>query len=278
MIKKLGGNILKIIVNVLILIFSLSCIFPILWMFLSSLKTNSEFMSSSFSLPAHPDFGNFARALQAGGFLRSFTNSAILAIINVVLAVISSFVIAYFLSRYQFFLRDFIYSLFVLGMVIPTLSLLIPIFVQFKVLHLLNKPFTLIMPYLAFALPFSVIIVENYISSIPREMDEAAYMEGGTTGQLLAKIIFPMCSPALAIVVITSFISAWNEFPFSLVLINDEQLRTISMAIRMFNSEHTINYPLYMSALLISILPILVIYVIFSKQVMEGMTMGAVKG
>lgn len=278
MIKKIGNRIFKVIVNVLIFIFSLSCIFPILWMFLSALKTNNEFMRSSLSLPENPDFGNFVRAIQAGGFLRSFMNSAILAIINVALTVVCAFVVAYFLSRYKFFLRDFIYLLFVAGMVIPTLSLLIPIFVQFKVLHLLNKPYTLIMPYLAFAMPFSVIIVENYIASIPKEMDEAAYMEGCTTTQLLSRVIFPMCSPVLSIVVITSFINAWNEFPFSLVLENDENMRTISMAIRMFNSEHTINYPLYIAALLISVLPIVLIYLFFSKKVMEGMTMGAVKG
>ncbi|MDO4449099.1 MAG: carbohydrate ABC transporter permease [Lachnospiraceae bacterium] len=278
MIKKAGGNIFKILTNALICFFSLTCIFPIVWMFISALKTNSEFMSSSLSLPANPNFGNFLKALQAGGFLRSFANSAILAGINVVLTVICSFVVAYFLSRYKFFLRNFIYLLFVAGMVIPTLSLMIPVFVEFKILNLLNKPYTLIMPYLAFAMPFSVIVVENYIASIPREMDEAAYMEGCTTFQLLRKIIFPMCSPILAIVVITSFINAWNEFPFSLVLVNDESLRTISLAIRMFNSEHTINYPLYIGALLISILPILIIYSFFSKKVMEGMTMGAVKG
>lgn len=278
MIKKTRNNVFKVIVNVLIFIFSASCIFPILWMFNSSLKTNTEFMSNSLSLPAAPDFGNFAKAIQAGGFLQSFTNSAILAIINVTLTVVCSFVVAYFLSRYKFFMRDFIYLLFVAGMVIPTLSLLIPIFVQFKAIHMLNKPFTLIMPYLAFSMPFAVIVVENYIATIPKEMDEAAYMEGCTTTQQLTKIIFPMCSPVMAIVVITSFINAWNEFPFSLVLENDPAMRTISQAIRMFNSEHTINYPLYISALLISVLPILVIYILFSKKVMEGMTMGAVKG
>lgn len=278
MIKKIGNRIFEVIVNVLISIFSLTCIFPLLWMFISTLKTNSEFMKGGLSLPANPDFGNFVKAIQTSGFLRSFANSAALAVINVILTVICSFVVAYFLSRYKFFLRDAIYMLFVVGMVIPTLSLLIPIFVEFKVIGLLNRPYTLIMPYLSFAMPFSVIVVENYIATIPREMDEAAYIEGSTTTQLLSKIIFPMCRPVMAIVVITSFINAWNEFPFSLVLENDEKMRTISLAIRMFNSEHTTDYPLYIGAMLISILPILLIYVSFSKQVMEGMTMGAVKG
>lgn len=258
--------------------FSLSCIFPVLWMINSALKTNEEFMRDSLSLALHPDFSNLVKAFQAGGFLRCFVNSAVLGLINVCLTVVFSFVVAYFLSRYQFRFRNAIYLMFVAGMVIPTLSLLIPVFVQFKALHLLNHSYTLIMPYLAFSMPFGVIVVENYISTIPVEMDEAAYLEGASTLQLLSRIVFPMCKPSLAIVVITSFINAWNEFPFSLVLVSDESLRTISLAIRMFNSEHTINYPLYISALLISILPVVLIYMIFSKQVMEGMTMGAVKG
>lgn len=278
MIKNSIDRSLQFVVNVIVWIFSLSCIFPVLWMLNSALKTNEEFMRSSLSIASHPDFSNIIKALQAGGFFRCFLNSAVLGMVNVCLTVVFSFVVAYFVSRYRFRFRNTIYLLFVAGMVIPTLSLLIPVFVQFKTLHLLNHSYTLIMPYVAFSMPFGVIVTENYISSIPVEMDEAAYLEGASTTQLLTKIIFPMCKPSLAIVVITSFINAWNEFPFSLVLVNDESLRTISLAIRMFNSEHTINYPLYISALLISILPVVVIYMIFSKQIMEGMTMGAVKG
>ena len=168
--------------------------------------------------------------------------------------------------------------MFVSGMVIPMLSLLIPVFLQFKTLGMLDKPWTLTLPYLAFSMPFAVMLTENYIKSIPVELDEAAYMEGCSTFHLLSRIVFPMCSPTVAILIITSFMNAWNEFPFALVLLNNEKLRTISIGIRMFNSEHNINYPLYMAALLVSILPILIIYLIFSKQIMKGMTVGAVKG
>lgn len=268
----------KIIVNVVIGLFSLSCIFPILWMINSALRTNKEFMSNSLGIALNPQFENFIDALQTGDFLRNFLNSAYLSVINVIITVLCSFVVAYFLSRYQFRFRNLLYLLFVSGMVIPVLSLLVPVFIQFKTLHLLNHWYTLILPYAAFSMPFSVIVVENYIRSIPREMDEAAYLEGCTTFQLLKNIIFPMCSPVMAIVVITSFINAWNEFPFSLVLLNDEKLRTLSLGIRMFNSEHTVNYPLYIAALLISIVPVVVIYMACSKKIMEGMTVGAVKG
>jgi raffinose/stachyose/melibiose transport system permease protein len=268
----------KTIINVIIALFSLSCIFPFAWMINSALKTNNEFMNDSIGLAQHPQFSNFINALQTGDFLRNFMNSLVLSLINVVLTMICSFIVAYFLSRYQFRFRNLLYLLFVAGMVIPVLSLLVPIFVQFKTLHLLDHWYTLILPYVAFSMPFSVIVLENYIQSIPRELDEAAYLEGCTTFQLLRYIMIPMCKPVLSIVVITAFINAWNEFPFSLVLINDEKYRTLSLGIRMFNSAHTVNYPLYIAALLISIIPVVTIYLLFSKRIMDGMTVGAVKG
>lgn len=278
MTRKAGSIFFKVIINVLVALFSASCVFPIVWMINSALKTNSEFMQDSLGLAIQPHVENFVQALQSGGFLRCFINSAVLSIINVVLTVVCAFIVGYFLSRYQFRFRNLIYMLFVSGMVIPVLSLLIPVFVQFKILGLLNHWYTLIIPYQAFSMPFAVIVVENYVKSIPREMDEAAYMEGSSTFQLLKNIIFPMCTPVLSVVVITSFINAWNEFPFALVLLNDKNLRTISLGIRMFNSEHTVNYPLFIAALLISIIPVITIYLLFSKKIMEGMTVGAVKG
>jgi len=277
-VKYIVSGSFKIVVNVILIVFSLSCIFPLVWLLNSALKTNKEFINDSISLAFSPHFENFAKAIGTSGFLQYFFNSAYLSILNVIFTVILSFLVGYFVSRYNFKFRKGIYLLFVSGMVIPTLSLLIPVFIQFKTLGLLNKWFTLLLPYIAFSMPFSVILMENYIRSIPVEMDEAAYMEGCSTFRLLTGIIFPMCSPTLAIIVINSFMSAWNEFPFSLVLVSDKSLRTISMGIRMFNSEHTINYPLYMAALIVSIIPILIIYLLFSKKIMEGMTVGAVKG
>ncbi|MHA9737863.1 carbohydrate ABC transporter permease [Robinsoniella peoriensis] len=277
-IKNIPVKVLKLIVNVVFMLFSISCIFPILWMVNSALKTSNEFMQDSISLTQSLYVQNFIDAVQSSGFLNCFLNSALLGVINVVLTVVCALVTGYFISRYNFRFKKAIYLLFVSGMVIPMLSLLIPVFLQFKTLGMLDKPWTLTLPYLAFSMPFAVMLTENYIRSIPVELDEAAYMEGCSTFHLLSRIVFPMCSPTVAILIITSFMNAWNEFPFALVLLNNEKLRTISIGIRMFNSEHNINYPLYMAALLVSILPILIIYLIFSKQIMKGMTVGAVKG
>lgn len=278
MIKKIGYTIFKCAANLLALLFSFTCIYSIFWMFTSSLMTDQEFMTNSTGLPDKAQWGNYVRAFQNSSFVRAFLNSGCLALVNIVLVVVFSFIVGYFVSRYQFRFRNGIYLLFLSGMVIPVLALLIPIFIEFKVLGLLDHWYTLTIPYMAFGLPFSVIIVDNYIRSIPREMDEAACIEGCSTFYLLKDVIFPMCKPVLSVVAINSFMGAWNEFPFGLVLINDEKMQTISIAIRNFNTQYTIDYPMYMCVLLISIMPVLVLYLVFCNKIMEGMTLGAVKG
>lgn len=278
MIKKFIQRISKISINLVVAFFSFSCIYPFVWMLNSSVKTSREFMEDSLGLATSLNLENYLKVFQVDGFPRYFFNSAYLAVLNVILTVICAFLLGYFLSRYHFRFRNLIYGLILAGMVIPNISLQIPIFIQFKTFGLLNKWYTMIMPYLAFSMPFSVIVVENYIKSIPRELDEAGYMEGCSTFQLLKNVIFPMCKPSLAIVVINAFISAWNEFTFAIVLLSDKSLYTLSIGIRTFSSEHTVDYPLFIAALLITIGPIMIIYAIFSKYILEGMTVGAVKG
>lgn len=277
-VKSILEKLFQLLVNLVIMMFALSCVVPLLWMLNSSLKTNGDFMADSISLAVKPYFQNYVDVFVNGKLWQYFLNSMLLSVLNVLFTVFLSFIMGYFLSRYKFRLRNTLYLLFIMGMVIPILSLLIPVFIQFNFLDLLDHRLTLLMPYIAFSMPLSVILVENYVKAIPVELDEAAYMEGSSTWNMLMKIIFPMCTPIISILVITSFINAWNEFPFSLVLIRSEHLRTISIGIRMFNSQHTVNYTLYMAALVITVLPILVIYIAFSKKIMEGMTVGAIKG
>ena len=260
------------------MLFSLSCIFPMLWLLNSSLRENTAFMANNVALAVPPYWGNYEKAFSSVNFFRSFAFSGLLGIGNVIFVILLAFVTGYFISRYDFRLKRAIWMLFLAGMVIPVLALLIPIFIQFKYLGMLNNPATLLMTYVAFGMPFAVILVESYVRTIPRAMDEAAYMEGCSTVQMLTSIIFPMCRPVMSILVITSFMGAWNEFPFSLVLISNPNMRTVSLAIRMFNQEHTTDYTLYMAALFLTIIPVLIVYSIFSRRIMEGMTVGAVKG
>lgn len=277
-VMKAGNTCFHFLVNLMVMLFSLSCILPILWMINSSLRDNKDFMQSVIGLAAKPAFYNYVEALQTGDLWHCFLNSGYLSILTVILTIVFSFTVGFMVSRYRFFGSRLIYLLFISGMVIPILSLMVPVFIEFKKLNLLNHWFTLLFPYVSFAMPLSVLLMENFIKTIPRELDEAAYMEGCNFFQMMWKVIFPLCKPIVSVVVITSFISAWNEYPFSLILIGDEKLRTISIGIRFFGQAHSFNYTLYFAALVISIAPILILYAIFSKHIMQGMTMGAVKG
>lgn len=277
-LKSMGNKIYHILVNGVVMLFSLSCIFPILWMINSSLRDNREYSRNVMGLATKPIFGNYVRALQTANLWRAFLYSGMLSMITVAIVVLFSFIVGFLVARYRFRGSRAIYLLFVSGMMIPILSLMVPVFVEFKKLNLLNHWYTLLFPYVCFAMPLAVILMENFVKGIPIELDEAAKVEGCGLVDMMFRVIFPLCKPIIFVVVINAFISAWNEYPFSLILVSDERLRTISVGIRFFGQAHSFEYTLYYAALVISIAPILILYCGFSKHIVEGMTMGAVKG
>ena len=268
----------RLITNLLVFIFSFTCLFPLVWMGYTSLKTNQEYTQSSLALPEALNFSNYYNVLVQANFGMYFTNSAITAITTMVVVVLFAFIAGYFLSRYRFKGRSLIYGFFMLGLVVPTYAWLLPIFIQFKQLGLLDHYWTLALPYSAFALPMSVFLVESFVKSIPTEMEEAAMIEGCSIINILRIIIFPLCTPILVTILILVFNNSWNELPFGLVLINLDELRTVPVALTMFTGTYTVDYPFLVTALVIAVLPVVLFYVFFSKRIMEGMTAGAVKG
>ena len=268
----------RTIINIALWLLSITCIFPIVWMIYSSLKTQKEFAIDIISLPQKPAFSNYVQAITEGNLGTYFMNSVYYTVISVLIAVILSFVLGYILSRFKFRGRTFIYYFFLAGMLIPIYALLIPIFLEFKAFGLLNKRITLILPYIAFALPVGVFLVESYVKAIPWEMEEAACIDGCRFGQTMSRIILPMCQPVLSTTAILSFLNTWNEFPLALVLIRSNRLKTMPLGVTNFVGTYTVNYPLMFAALSISALPVIIVYLLFYSKVMNGMVSGAVKG
>lgn len=278
MMNKILKIILKVIVNLLMVLFSFTCIFPLIWMLYSSLKTQKEFSLDIISLPKVLHFDNFIAAIKVGKMHMYFGNSLFNSVISVVLIILVGFIVAYFLSRYNFKGRNAIYILFLFGMLVPVHSLLIPLFIQFKVLGLLDQRFTLILPYVAFGLPMAIFLFESFIKSTPVEIEEAAYLDGSSTSTIIFRIIMPVCRPVISTILILSFLNSWNEFPFALILLRKQSLKTIPIGLSNFNGAYSVNYPQLMAAMAIAVLPVIIIYLLFSKRVMEGMTAGSVKG
>lgn len=275
---NVGRKIGKGLCNIILLMFSISCVFPILWLFSSSLKTEAEFNQSSMALPKSFNPGNFKSIIQETNLPLYVLNSFRNTIISVAIIILISFMAGYVLSRYHFKGRSAIYNYFIIGMLVPIHALLVPMYVQFKQAGLINHWYTLILPYVSFGLPLSIMLIESYIETIPRELEEAAAIDGCGFYQSMIRIILPMARPILSTVAIIQFFACWNEFSFALILVSKDELRTVPVGLTMFQGAYTVNYPRMMAGILVTIIPVMVLYFIFSKRIIEGMVAGAVKG
>ncbi|WP_256758813.1 carbohydrate ABC transporter permease [Cohnella sp. WQ 127256] len=264
--------------NLMVFLFSLSALFPIVWMLYTSLKTNKEFSLSTMSIPSSPTLVNYVNAFNIGNIGSAIFSSVLNTIITVPLIIICSFVIGYFFSRIEFKGKKIMMLLFLAGMMIPIHALLVPLFVQFKWMGMLDNRFTLILPYIAFNVPVAIFLFDSFIKGISKEIEEAAYMDGSSFDYTMFRVIFPICLPIMSTVAILSILGTWNEFSFALVLNKSSELFTLPIWLTFFSGQHTTDYTGKIAGLVITSLPIIVMYLFFSKKIMTGMTAGAVKG
>ena len=274
--KLIGG----FFMNLILWIFSLSCIFPLVWMLYSSLKEKRVFNADIIGLPKNPTLINYIRILTNKDYHlgESMWNSVRTTVLSIVLIVLFSYIVGYILARVRFKLNRVLYAMFLRGMLIPVHSLLVPIYVVFRNCGLSNRWFTLLLPYVSFGLPMGIFLVEGYVKGIPVSLEEAAAIDGSTFSKTLFQVILPICKPILVTVAIIQVFSCWNEFSFALVLIKSVGLQTVPLALTQFKGQFASDYPKQMAAMLITMAPIVVLYFAFSKQIIKGMVSGAVKG
>lgn len=277
---KAKKGLLGIFMNLILWIFSLSCIFPIVWMIYSSLKEKRVFNADIVGLPKNPTLINYTRILTNPDYHlpESMFNSFRTTALSILLIVAFSFIVGYILARVRFKLNRVLYVMFLMGMLIPIHSLLVPIYVVFKKCNISNQWFTLLLPYVSFGLPMGIFLVEGFVKTVPVDLEEAAAIDGSNFTHTLWTIIFPICRPILVTVAIIQVFSCWNEFSFALVLIKDVGLQTVPLALTQFKGQFASDYPKQMAAMLITMSPIVILYFAFSKQIIEGMVAGAVKG
>lgn len=277
---KVRDGILTVVLNVLLWIFSLTCIFPLVWMFYSSLKEKRVFNADIIGLPKQPTILNYVRILTNSDYHlgESIWNSVRTTAISVFFIVLFAFIVGYILARIRFRGNRALYMMFLMGMLIPIHSLLVPIYVVFKNTGLSNHWFTLILPYVAFNLSLGIFLVEGYVKGIPVALEEAAAIDGSGFSRTLWSIIMPICKPILVTIAIIQVFGCWNEFSFALVLIKDQALQTVPLALTQFKGQFASDYPKQMAAMLLTMAPIVVLYFVFSKQIIKGMVSGAVKG
>ena len=276
---RIRKGILAVFMNLILIIFSLSCIFPMIWMLYSSLKEKRAFNADIVGLPKNPTLINYIRILSNSDYHlgESMFNSVRTTTLSIILIVLFSFIVGYILARVHFKGNRALYVMFLMGMLIPIHSLLVPIYVVFKKCGISDQWYTLLLPYVSFGLPMGIFLVEGYVKTIPVSLEEAARIDGASTWRIFWTIIFPLMSPINATIAILTALWAWNDFLLPLIILTDQSTQTIPLAQYVFSSQFATNYPMAFSSYLMAMAPILIVYIFAQKWVVGGVMRGAVK-
>lgn len=269
---------LAISVSAILWLLCATYIYPFIFMFYNSFKTEAAYRSDPYSLPSHPTLIAYRGIFGGHDVYTAFFNSLFNTVFAIIGIVILSFLCAYFLSRYRFKGRTFLYGFFLAGLFVPGLGLLIPTYIQFHALRMLNHRWTLLLPYITGGLPTAIYLYDSYLRTIPRSLEEAAFIDGATIPDIIRLIMFPVCLPMTATLVVIDFLGHWNEFALALVLNPDPRLRTMTVWLSLFQTQYEANLTGKLTAMLIITLPVIITYFIFREQMMRGLAAGAVKG
>ena len=270
---KIVCRILKYLFLALIVAISIG---PIIWAGLSSFKTYAEINTSA--LPKSFNFKNYADAFKYAPIQKYFLNSIIIVLVSVAVTVCFVAMCAYVVARYNFKLKTILVLLISASLMLPVQAISQPLFAIFKTLGLYDTKLGLIIVYAAMGIPMSFFVMVSYYKTIPVALEESAYIDGATFIQSFTKIILPLAKPGLATIAMLQFINTWNEFYFALMLTSGDTARTVPIALNYYLGTFANNYSALFAAVIITVLPTIIIFIILQKQVMESMTAGAVKG
>ncbi|HZG17198.1 MAG TPA: carbohydrate ABC transporter permease [Candidatus Bathyarchaeia archaeon] len=258
-------------------LYSLWILYPLLWLVMNGLKTNSEFFLDTWSLPKQWMWQNYQQAWDAG-IGQYFFNSILVTLVSVLIILLLGSMAAYGLSRFRFKGVDALLLIILSGLMLAPQVSLISLYKILQTIGLYNTYWALIVPYVAFQLPFAIFLMRSYFLSIPRELEESAYMDGCNTWRIYLHIILPMGRPILASAALLTGMSIWNEFMFAMVFVEDTNLRTIPVGLMNLRSQLNTNFGVQLAGLTIAALPMIIAFVLFQRQFVRGLTAGSVKG
>lgn len=262
----------------LILFFAFYTIFPLLWLLLSSLKTNTELFGNPFALPAVPQTVNYQNALRVSGMPTMMVNSILIGLFATLLNVVIASMLAYCLSRFHFKGNSAIFTMLSAGILVPLNALMVPYFITVSSIGLYNTRIGLILLYAGTGIPMSTVIIRGLMGGISKEIEEAAYIDGCSFYGRFTRIIFPLSRNGIMTAATFQFITCWNEFVFANLLTSSQNVRTIQLGIRYFTNQFSTDFVSMYAAIVISIVPSILLYVVFQNQIIAGLTSGAIKG
>ncbi len=267
----------KSINSLFLIIISFLWLIPLYSLFVTSFKTIAEVSKSPVALPHSWSFQFYIESWTKGNMSKYFLNSLIISVIAVIVVVIFSSLAAYGITKVKFFGHSFFYFFLLSGLFIPAQILIIPLFHLMSKTHLLNTFYGIILLYAAYALPFCVFLFCGFFKGIPEEISEAAKTDGCSELGIYLRIIMPLSKPVIATIVVLQFMWFWNEYIFALVFLNKPDVKTISLGLSQFEAAYVVNFSNLASGIIISIIPIVIIYIAFRRFFVKGLTAGAIK-
>lgn len=280
MMKNQKGHVkpVLIIIYAFLVILAVIYIAPLLWMLSVSLKDNAEVMASPFSFPKAMQFVNYAEAWTLGKLGIALLNSLLVCGVTLVVSLFFGAMAAFAIARMKWKLSEGMHTFFLIGMMVPVHCILIPLFVRFANLGLTNSRFGLMLPYITFSLPMTIFLLTGFFKSMPGELFEAAAIDGCGIYGCFFKIALPLCRTGFFVSGLMTFVGNWNELLLAMVFISDPNKKTLPVTLTYFVGPYATNYVQMFAAIIIAIAPTVIVYCMFSNQIVEGLTTGAVKG
>ncbi len=277
-INRIKSRIAWVIATILAVFAAVVAIAPFIFMVMNSFKEKFEMLTKGvFTLPNKLDFTNYREVIE-GNFFSYFFNSVIVLVVSLVILLLISAFASYPLSRFKFKLNGFVYAVIVACMSIPVHITLIPIFKMSQSLHLYDSIWALIGPYVAMNIPISVFILTSFMQQIPKEIEEAATIDGCGKIRIFFSVILPMAKPGLSTLAIYNGVNMWNEFIFGYTLTQSQGNRTLPLAVWEFQGQYSMNTPMIMAVLTLTVLPMIILFIFAQDKLIKGMAAGAVKG
>lgn len=269
----------KILIGIIMAAIAVIQVYPLIWLVLFSFKTNDEiFGQNVMGLPKHWLWSNYKSVLIDGSLGRYFFNSVFVTFVTIIISGILAAMVSYAIVRMTVKINKLVMILFSLGLMIPYHAALLPIFIILRDMKMLSTYQALIIPYVAYSLPMAIFILSAFFQTLPRSMEEAAFIDGSSLYGAFFKIMLPLVRPAIAAVSIFTFLFAWNEMMFSITFISKTEFRTLSVGILQMVGQYKTNWGAIGAGLLVATLPAILLYIVFSEQVQKSLTAGAVKG
>lgn len=268
----------KLIIYIVLIAWSITTIYPFLWVINSSFKTSSDILNNSFALSVQPIFDNYINAFSKQNILRSYANSLVISGSTTVIVMLLSSMMAFGMTRYKFRGKQIINSLIIGSLMFPAFSTIIPVFRMMASMKLISNPLGVILPQVAGNLCFATIVMMGFMESLPFDIEEAAFIEGCNTFQIFTRVIIPLSKSSMATVAIFTFLWSYNDLFTQFIIIRDRTKYPICALLNEISSKYGTDYGLMAAAVTLIVIPVLVVYILLQKNIVKGLTAGAVKG